>query len=137
MKRPNALCLVFLAAAAGFVGTFTYAVEGQTFTAPTEAPAGFDNKTNGFLLQSVFEAARGTFEERDSIADGLGPVYNAQSCAECHQNPVPGGISQVTEVRAGYRDFFGNFYAAKGKDGSLIHDRAIDSTIQEYVPLPP
>ena len=35
---------------------------------------------------------------------GLGPVYNAQSCAECHQNPVSGGISQISELRAGHFD---------------------------------
>ena len=24
------------------------------------------------------------FEERETIAQGLGPVFNAKSCAECH-----------------------------------------------------
>jgi CxxC motif-containing protein (DUF1111 family) len=31
--------------------------------------------------------------------DGLGPLYNAQSCRECHQNPTSGGPSQITELR--------------------------------------
>ena len=49
--------------------------------APTEAPAGFDNLTNGFVTQASFDGSRETFEEREGIADGLGPVYNADSCA--------------------------------------------------------
>src|SRR5215813_9762524 len=56
----------------------------------TDAPTGFDNLTNGFTPQATFDADRATFEEIDQIADGLGPVYNAQGCVECHQNPVTG-----------------------------------------------
>src|SRR5438132_13373597 len=80
---------------------------------PAEAPAGFDNLTNGFTAdQLAFDADRGVFEEVETIGDGLGPVYNAQSCAECHQNPVTGAISQVTELRAGHNDGSGNFVPA-------------------------
>ncbi len=98
--------------------------------APAEAPAGFDNLTNGATDQAQFDANLETFNEREGIAQGLGPVYNAQSCAECHQNPVTGAISQITEVRAGHFDGV-NFIDHVG--GSLINDRAIDASIQERV----
>src|SRR5919197_4658706 len=98
----------------------------------TEAPTGFDNQTNGFVSQTDFNAVKLVFEERDDIARGLGPVYNAQSCAECHQNPVTGGISQITEFRAGHTDVNGNFVDAPG--GSLLNDRATDASIQERRP---
>jgi len=127
MRRPNALVMVFALAAAAFLGSFTY-VQGQ---AATEAPAAFDNLTNGFTTQAQFDADRATFEAREEIADGLGPVYNAQSCAECHQNPVTGAIAQVSELRAGHLSG-GNFVDAPG--GSLINDRAINAAIQERVP---
>ena len=78
------------------------------------------------------DAARATFEERDEIAKGLGPVYNAQSCTECHQNPLTGGISQVSELRAGHQDGSGNFVNPPG--GSLFNDRATDASIQERIP---
>jgi len=42
------------------------------------------------------------FDEVEGLADGLGPLYNAQSCRECHQNPTSGGPSQVTELRVGH-----------------------------------
>jgi CxxC motif-containing protein (DUF1111 family) len=131
MKRPHGVVsLLFVVAIAGFIGSFTLAIQGQS--GATEAPAGFDNLTNGFIDQPAFDAARLKFEERDEIAKGLGPVYNAQSCAECHQNPVTGAVSQVAELRAGHQDVFGNFVDAPG--GSLINDRAINAAIQERVP---
>jgi Tol biopolymer transport system component len=98
----------------------------------TEAPSGFDNLTNDFEDQPSFDADRQSFENQDKIADGLGPVYNAQSCAECHQNPVTGGISQITELRAGRNDANGHFIEAPG--GSLIQSRAINPKIQERTP---
>jgi len=132
MKRVHhrLVPLMFVVATAGFVGSFTLAVQSQG--GATEAPTGFDNLTNGFLSQAAFDAARDTFEERDDIAKGLGPVYNAQSCAECHQNPLTGAVSQVAELRAGHTDGAGNFVDAPG--GSLINDRAINAAIQERVP---
>ena len=107
-------------------------VEGQSIVAAPEAPTGFDNLTNGFVSQVEFNKAKASFEDVEQIADGLGPVYNAQSCRECHQNPVTGAISQVTELRAGHVAANGNFVDAPG--GSLINDRAIDASIQERVP---
>ena len=56
----------------------------------------------GLTDQAMFEANLKVFEEIETIEDGLGPVYNARACAECHSNPVIGGNSQVSELRAGY-----------------------------------
>ncbi len=95
----------------------------------TEAPAGFDNQTNGFEAQAQMDADRAVFDEVEGISDGLGPLYNAQSCRECHQNPVSGTTSQVTEIRAGIASNNGTFTNPAG-GSSLIHDRAIDPAIQ-------
>src|SRR5262245_13334306 len=139
MKRSrSATRTLLIVVTAGFLGSFTLAVQGQT-PPPTEAPAGFDNHPvpdfypgDTAAQQAAFDADKATFEERDEVAGGLGPVYNAQSCAECHQNPVTGAISQISELRAGHRDGSGNFVDAPG--GSLINDRATDASIQERVP---
>ena len=99
-----------------------------------DAPTGFDDITNGFIPQGSpppecgeptpgnFLGDKAIFEEVEVAADGLGPVYNAQSCSECHQNPVTGAISQVTELRAGHT-VGTTFYDAPG--GSLINLRGI------------
>jgi CxxC motif-containing protein (DUF1111 family) len=97
------------------------------YAVTSEAPAGFDNLTNGFEPQANMDADRAKFDEIEQISDGLGPNYNAQSCRECHQNPVSGTISQVTELRAG--TFDGNTFTPH-PGGSLIFSRAIDPSIQ-------
>src|SRR5260370_27564895 len=75
------------------------------FFAPVlpEAPSGFDNKTNGLVDDATHAADQVKFDEIEQISDGLGPLYNAQSCRECHQNPTSGGSSQISELRVGHR----------------------------------
>ncbi|MFL6236262.1 MAG: di-heme oxidoredictase family protein [Thermoanaerobaculia bacterium] len=97
--------------------------------AAVEAPAGYDGLTNGFEPQTQFDLDRATFDEHEDSGDGLGPVYNAQGCGECHQTPVSGAGSQVTELRVGRVDPSGNFVDHPG--GSLINDRALDPALQE------
>jgi hypothetical protein len=128
MRTLKFSVLFLFAAALVLPFALTSSVEGQ---AVSEAPRGFDNLTNGFVTQAEMDEAKEEFSEVDEIAEGLGPCYNAQSCRECHQNPVTGGISQITELRAGHFNGF-NFVDAPG--GSLINDRATDASIQERVP---
>src|SRR5580698_6557156 len=116
----------------------------------TEAPTGFDNKSNGVADDATHQADQTKFEEVEQLSDGLGPLYNAQSCRECHQNPVSGAASQVTELRAGHQGRDGRFlnpeipiaHGAEVITGrSLVNDRAIcpngafpNDEIQERVP---
>jgi CxxC motif-containing protein (DUF1111 family) len=100
-------------------------------TRTSEAPSGFDNVTNGLVSQSEFDAGRRKFEDRETIAGGLGPLYNADSCAACHAVPVTGGGSQIAELRAGHLDALETFVPHPG--GSLIQDRAISPDIQRHV----
>src|SRR5262245_28365000 len=125
MRILKVTLFVFIALVLVMSGSRTDATAVQ---APSEASAGFDNQTNGLVVQDQFEADKAVFEERDAIGDGLGPVYNAQSCAECHQNPVTGAISQISELRAGHFD--GNVFT-EHPGGSLIHSRAINAALQE------
>ena len=126
------LKLSLVAAFAAALALSTASRHGVSSQTTTEAPAAFDNLTNGFVGQADFDATKAAFEEVDVIADGLGPIYNAQSCAECHQNPVSGAISQIFELRAGHSGPDGNFVDPPG--GSLIQARAINAQIQERVP---
>jgi Tol biopolymer transport system component len=145
MKALKLLVIAFFAAVLCAVLAQTRTARSQS--GPTEAPAAFDNQTNGFEPQGTpvppntdpvpgnFEADKFIFDIVDVIDDGLGPVYNAQSCRECHQNPVSGGVSQISELRAGHSAPDGTFVDAPG--GSLIHTRAVNAEIQERVPEGP
>src|SRR4029079_1701271 len=76
-----------------------------SITALTEAPAGFDNESNGFPLQfaATMEEAKDTFSEVELFEEGAGPTFNTTSCVSCHENPfqVAGTGSQISELRAG------------------------------------
>jgi CxxC motif-containing protein (DUF1111 family) len=122
-------------------------LEGQRVSTGswTEEPTGFDNLTNGLDEQGPpfetlnaltviplrsFNDNRFVFEQVETVADGLGPTYNAQSCRECHQNVVTGGSSQITVQRTGHLEK-GQFFESLG--GSLIHSRATDPEMIEFV----
>src|SRR5574340_1199680 len=62
-----------------------------------EAPTGFDNKSNGVVDDATHQADQEKFDEVEEVPDGLGPLYNAQSCRECHQNPTSGGATLVND----------------------------------------
>jgi len=112
-----------------------------------EAPAAFDNRTNGFDVQGPdfntldednvvplrsFNDNRFIFEEVEHVEDGLGPTFNAQACRECHQNIAVGGASQIAEHRTGRIELL-QFVESAG--GSLIQSRATNAEIFERVPF--
>jgi len=146
-----------------FIGTVVAVVAQQSVT---EAPAGFTTPTvqqtispTGELTvnagsQSVsngikeppgdtFALDQAQFERRHDLSTGLGPEFNATSCAECHQNVVTGAASQFTEKRVGHKDANGNFVNPTilingGADcisgRSIVNDRSICAQAHEEVP---
>ena len=132
-------------------GVAALVVAGYVFASNLpEAPTGLDNKTNGMVDDATHAADQAKFDEVEQVPDGLGPLYNAQSCRECHQNPTSGGSTQISELRVGHRGSHGKFEnpeipIARGteiiKGRSLVNDRAICPSaafpvteIQERVP---
>jgi len=127
----------------------TFALVSAATPVP-DAPTGFDNKPNGMVDDATHQADQAKFDEFEQLSDGLGPLYNAQSCRECHQNPVSGAASQVSELRVGHNGPDGHFrtpdipiaHGAEVISGrSLVNDRAIcpnaafpDKEIQERAP---
>ena len=144
-RMPQLLLCIFALLVVGIAGIAQQSA--------TEAPAGFDTPSftpaqsvsNGIPEPTgdTFALDQQSFEQRKDIHAGLGPVYNATSCADCHQNPVTGGPSQITEIRVGHKDANGNFVnpTVLINDGqntisgrSIVNDRAICPQAQEHVP---
>jgi CxxC motif-containing protein (DUF1111 family) len=50
---------------------------------------------------SRFEKGRVIFERKFTPETGLGPLFNADACAECHEDPVAGGTGDEVEVHVG------------------------------------
>ena len=61
------------------------------------------------------------FLEVETSDEGLGPAFNATSCAVCHSVPAVGGMSAIAEVRAGKRAPNGEFIALDPSGESLFH----------------
>jgi CxxC motif-containing protein (DUF1111 family) len=142
----------FLCAAAVSAGAL--ALIGQE--SPTEAPAGFATPpltqrpepatlSNGLPEPpgDTFTVDQEQFEREHDPTNGLGPVFNAASCASCHQNNVTGSASQITELRVGHLDANGNFVnptvvinggAATITGRSIVNDRATCDQAQAHVP---
>jgi CxxC motif-containing protein (DUF1111 family) len=124
--------------------TFGLVLTGISQTQTTaEAPTGFDNQTNGSVPQSVHDADVTVFNTTETADEGLGPIFNRDSCVTCHQAPISGGGSTVLETRAGHTDESGNFVNPtvpinSGKDTitgrSLINDQATCPEAQETIP---
>ena len=138
------------------LGVIAVACPASAQQSATEAPAGFDTPTlvanpgsqstsNGIAEPpgDTYALDQQIYELIHDVNTGLGPVYNGRACAECHQNPVSGGASQFTELRAGHRDATGTFVnptvliddgAASIAGRSIINDRALIPQAQEHVP---
>jgi CxxC motif-containing protein (DUF1111 family) len=83
---------------------------------------------------TAFGAGLAEFIEVETVEDGLGPVFNGKSCAECHAVPSVGGsepnVGVARETRIG-RLFNGVFDPLDGsvsvnRGGGLLQQRAIN-----------
>src|SRR5580700_9401912 len=158
MHMPNSkrilVCSCLVASLTAFGARFAGADGPQPPAgAPTEAPAGFNTPSfngaasisNGLVEPpgDTFARDQQVYEQNETVAAGLGPVYNATSCVNCHQNPNSGAASQITELRVGHNDANGNFVNPTilindGKNTitgrSIVDDRAIGPQAQDTIP---
>src|SRR5260370_7856972 len=140
MTRRGIAVLVLL------LGVLAIGFTGLAKRSATEAPAGFETTTlaenpgskstsNGIVEPpgDTFALDQQIYEQIHDVNSGLGPVFNGRACAECHQNPVSGGASQFTELRAGHKDANGNFV----NPTVSINDGANTITARSIINAPP
>ena len=94
-------------------------------TAP--AASGFGAAISGLTVdeKARFAAGHEVFVETEDAADGLGPVFNDNSCVACHSTPEAGGGSTRVETRFGKETRRGGFDALESLGGSLIQEQGI------------
>src|SRR5437867_861261 len=69
----------------------------------------------------LFRQGQIVFQTVFTPATGLGPLFNGNSCAECHEDPVAGGVGDEVEVHAtAYQGGVCNDLSAEG--GPVIQD---------------
>jgi CxxC motif-containing protein (DUF1111 family) len=78
-------------------------------------------------------AGEGDFSSLSEAASGLGPSFNARSCAACHNIPTTGGMGFRTVLKVGHRGQDGSFRALAG--GTLLPVSGLpDATCQPDLP---
>jgi CxxC motif-containing protein (DUF1111 family) len=80
-----------------------------------------------------FGAGLDEFENAETPAGGLGPIFNDVSCVSCHNAGGTGGGSPVNVTRFGLRDANG-FDPLDDLGGSLLQRQAIAPGAREIVP---
>jgi CxxC motif-containing protein (DUF1111 family) len=132
MKNIKILVLLsmslFLPSVFGKGWSQSYVQPKSTEVQPAEALTGFDDKTNGFVTQAIFNEALGKFNKHYIDREGLGPVFNLETCLRCHQFPTFGGSGLIKITRVG--KFDGTIFTAP-EGGTIIHDVAIPPSIVE------
>jgi CxxC motif-containing protein (DUF1111 family) len=83
-----------------------------------------------------FRVGLDDFLEVETAQEGLGPAFNATSCAVCHSVPAVGGTSTIAEVRAGRRGPRGEFVALDDSGETLFHLFSVPSHACQPV-IPP
>lgn len=104
-------------------------------TPPGPANPPFGGPLPGLLGTELaaFAAGRDEFQNVETPATGLGPIFNGRSCAECHSAGGLGGGSAITVTRFG-RTENGVFDPLEALGGSLLQRFAIDPALTERVP---
>jgi hypothetical protein len=122
-----------------------YKIENRDHNGELTVNPGSQSISNGIEEPpgDTFALDQAQFERRHDASTGLGPVFNATACVECHNNGVAGAASQFTEQRVGHNDANGNFVnptitineGANTITGrSIVNDRSICPQAQEHVP---
>src|SRR5207249_4919697 len=136
--RVRKTMFVFIAATGVFVLLFAqWRTHSQALMS-----AGAENLTTPLVglttaQRADFNAGLAEFQAVEAIAEGLGPVFNGKSCAECHAVPSVGGVEPnvgvARETRIGRRLPDGSFDPLDGvgpgsvnRGGGLLQQRAIN-----------
>jgi CxxC motif-containing protein (DUF1111 family) len=85
---------------------------GTTLGVSGQLPVGAGDPLPGITPREFEEFRLGIddFVEIEQPSEGLGPLFNGAGCAACHNVPVIGGMTPMTEMRAGHRDADGKFH---------------------------
>jgi CxxC motif-containing protein (DUF1111 family) len=102
--------------------------------ARSQGAAKFGDPLPGLTAEQMklFLEGKEDFVSIEEPEDGLGPLFNARGCGECHAMPAVGGSSTAKEVRAGRVDPDGTYYDLPG--GSLYQIFSISAECQEVIP---
>lgn len=94
---------------------------------PPKNPPQFGDPIPGLSVNELvrFEAGKEAFTEVEGVADGIGPVFNRNSCVACHDNQATGGGSEIFSTRIGAKKSNGPFDPLMKFGGPTIQTEGI------------
>jgi len=97
LRGPRRWRFLAVLSVAAFAVAAWVAPLGHRLLASPDGPGGadFGDPLPGLTTEqlAVFEQGKEDFEDVEGPEDGVGPVFNGSSCAECHAGPATGGGS--------------------------------------------
>jgi CxxC motif-containing protein (DUF1111 family) len=78
---------------------------------------------------AAFNEGREEFQEVETAEEGLGPIFNRNSCVACHSGPAAGGSSNISATRFG-RTTGTIFDPLESLGGSLLQERSISRDVE-------
>ena len=114
------IAVVVLLAAGSAAGQFVARDPGVRNDPPG---AGTPIKGLSTTQNALFEAGKADFAETETVADGLGPRFNLDSCAGCHLQPAVGGSSPKDNPQLSLAKAF----------GALLHVRVLVDETQQLI----
>ncbi len=116
------------------------ALAGATSCPPAAKPG---DPLRGLTAEELarFDMGRAVFERTFSPETGLGPLFNANACGECHERPVSGGTGDEVEVHVAAVRPDGFCDPLDGQGGFVIQQHATPALTAalgiEREPVPP
>ena len=112
-------------------GTSVGTLVGASQCAATYFSANFGDAIFGLTGAQTtnFTVGDASFGVTESIASGLGPIFNNSSCANCHNFPSSGGSGTATVTRFGLNSN-GVFNPLTSLGGSLLQDNSTTTNFE-------
>ena len=135
LSRPRARGRLLIAAAGVVAGSGLVIAESARGGGITEPQPLNGAPLSGLTQDQLddFNFGRERFNRTLLIEEGRGPIYNKQSCGNCHASPLGGSGSQKV-TRFGASTKGGGFDPLTEFGGSLLQQAADDPDCQEVIP---
>lgn len=116
MQKPRFACVTYLLALACVISQPSFSFAQSNFGDPLPGLTADE--------LSRFQAGKAAFEEIEGVGDGVGPVFNHDSCVACHDGQATGGGSAILSIRIGTMTNDG-FDPLIGKGGPVIQTQGV------------
>jgi CxxC motif-containing protein (DUF1111 family) len=114
MKRKSAVSLCLLFALTCFLFMLSLTVTPQSALRAQDPGVRSGDPGGGAPIAglsstqlAVFYAGQQDFAEEETVAEGLGPTMNLNSCVGCHSQPGPGGSSPAVNPQVAFANLYG------------------------------